>query len=118
VQPFAAEHAASVRPEEGGDDELAGLDGRNVAADGFDDADELVTHPPTGVVVRHRLVRPEIASADRGAGDPHERVRRVDQTGIGNIFDTDIAGFVHHRCAHTPPIGLGNTQVGLLSTVA
>ena len=106
LQPLAAEDAAAVRPEEGRDDEVAGLDGRDVGADGFDDADELMAHPAAGVVVRHRLVRPEVAAADRGAGDAHERVRRLDQPRIRDVLDTDIAGSVHHCCAHTqmPPI--------------
>ena len=58
LQPFPTEDAAAVRPKEGGDDEIAGLDRCDVGADGVDDADELVSHPAAAVVVRHRLVRP------------------------------------------------------------
>ena len=78
----------------------------DVGADGLDDADELVPHPAARVVVRHRLVRPEIAAADRGAGDAHERVGRLDQPRVRDVLDADVAGSVHDCCAHTqmPPI--------------
>ena len=106
LQPFAAEDAGAVRPEERRDDEVAGLDGRDVGADGLDDADELVPHPAAGVVVRHRLVRPQVAAADRGAGDPHERVGRLDQPRVRDVLDANVAGSVHHCRAHgqMPPI--------------
>jgi hypothetical protein len=106
VQPFAAEDATAVRPEEGGDDQVAGFDRGDLGADVFDDADELVSHPAAGVVVWHRLVGPQVAAADRGAGDAHERVRRLDQPRIRDVLDADIAGSVHHCCVHTqmPPI--------------
>ena len=100
VQPFAAEGTGSIRPEERRDDHVADLDGHDVRADRLDDADELVPHPPAGIVVRHRLVRPEIAAADRGARDLNERVGRVDQPGVRNILDADIAGSVHDSGAH------------------
>ena len=67
----------------------------HIGADRLDDADELMPHTPAGVIVRHRLVRPQIAAADRGAGDPYKRVCRVDQPSVGNILDPDIAGSIH-----------------------
>ena len=91
LQPLSAEDAAAIRPEERRDDQIAGLDRRDLGADGVDDADELVPHPAAGVVVRHRLVRPQIAAADRAPRYPHERVRRLDQLRVGNVFDSDIA---------------------------
>ena len=48
LQPFAAEDAGAVRPEKRRDDEVAGLDRRDVGADRLDDADELVAHPAAG----------------------------------------------------------------------
>jgi hypothetical protein len=119
LQPFSAEHATPVRPEEGGENNVTDLHGSDLRADGVDDADELVAHPAAGVVVRHRLVRPQIAAADRGAGDAHERVRRIDQPCIRHVLDPDIAGFVHHCCAHwrMPPFGRANPLVSPRSHV-
>ncbi len=57
----------------------------SVAHDRVDDADELVAHPPAGVIVRHGLVWPQVAAADRGACHANERVRGVDQPGIRDI---------------------------------
>ena len=101
LQPFAAEDTGAVRPEKRRNDHVADLDGLDVGADRLDDADELVPHPPAGVVVRHRLVRPQIAAADRGARDPNERIGRVDQPSVRDILDPDIAGSVHDSCAHS-----------------
>ena len=84
----------------GRDDEVAGLDRAHVGADCLDDADELVPHPPAGLARLHRLVRPEIAAADRGAGDADERVGRLDEVGVGDVLDPDVAGAVHDGCAH------------------
>jgi hypothetical protein len=100
VQPLAAEDAGAVRPQERGDDEVAGLDRPHLGADRFDDADELVTHPAAKIRRLHRLVGPEVAAADRGAGDANKRVRRLDQVRIGDVLDTDIAGPVHERGSH------------------
>ena len=33
--------------------------------------------------------------------DPNERIGRLDQPGVRNSLDTDIAGSVHDGCAHT-----------------
>ena len=95
VQPRAAEDAGAVGPEEGRDDEVPGLERPDVAADGLDDADELVPHAAPGLLRRHRLVRPEVAAADRGAGDAHERVAGLVQPGVGDVLDADVAGAVH-----------------------
>ena len=100
VQPLPAEDAGAVRVEERRDDEVAGLQGADVGADGVDDADELVAHPAAGLVVLHRVVRPEVAAADAGAGDTDECVGRLDQVGVGDVLDPNIACAVHDSCAH------------------
>jgi hypothetical protein len=56
-----------------------------IGADGFDDADGLVSHPLAGVAGLHLVVRPEIAAADSGAADIYERVRRLDQAGVADV---------------------------------
>ena len=78
VQPFAAEHAGSVRPHERRHHEVADLHRADLGADVLDDADELVAHSATGLGVLHLVVRPEIAPADRGAGEPDEGIGRLD----------------------------------------
>jgi hypothetical protein len=44
-------------------------------------------HDAAGIVVFHHLVRPEIAAADVSAGRGDDRVSRLDEAGIGDIFD-------------------------------
>ena len=85
----------------GDDHEIAGLHGANVVADGFDHADEFVAHAAAGVarapsaLYGHRSL-PQM----RGAGDADERVCRLDQMSVGNVFDSNVAGAVHDGCAH------------------
>ena len=68
---------------------------------GFDhDADELVPHAPAGLARLHRLVRPEVAAADPGAGDGDDGVGRLDQLRVGHVLDADVAGAVHDCRAH------------------
>ena len=99
MQPFPAEGARTVGPDERCDDHVAGVECADVGADGLDGADELVPHTAAGLVALHRLVRPEIAAADRGAGDGDEGVGRLDQAGIRDGLDADVTGAVHHSCA-------------------
>ncbi len=89
VQPFPAEDARPVRPEERRDHQVAGLRCPDFRADRFDDADELVPHPAPVVVRLHRLVRPEIAATDRGASDHDESVRGLDQPRIRDVLHAD-----------------------------
>jgi hypothetical protein len=100
LQAVLAEHAGAVRPRERGDDEVAPLDRAHARADGFDEADELVPHAAPGLGVLHRLVGPEVAAADAGARDGDERVGRLDQVGVGDVLDPNVAGAVHDSCAH------------------
>ena len=100
LKAFVAEHARAVRVRERRDDEVADLDGADVAANCLDDADELVADPLAGFARLHRPVRPEIAAADAGAGDADEGVGRLDETGVGDVFDSDVPGAVEQGCAH------------------
>ncbi len=101
VQPFAAEDARAVGPDERRDHEVAFLDRLNLGSGLLDHADELVSHPPAARGRLHLLVRPEVASADRGARHRHERVRRLDEARVGDVLDAHISGCIHHGCAHT-----------------
>jgi hypothetical protein len=66
-----------------------------------------VSHPAAGLAVFHRLVRPEIAAADGGAGDD-ESVGWLDQAGVGDGLDTDVAGAVQNGRAHYSARTLGS----------
>jgi hypothetical protein len=81
-------------------DEIPDLRPVDVVADGLDDADRLVAHTAAGLAALHCLVRPQIAAADAGTSDPQEGVGRVDQAGVGNALDKDVAGTVHGSCSH------------------
>ena len=61
----------------------------------------------------HLLVRPQVAAADRGAADDDEGIGRLDQTGVGDILDADVAGAVHDGSAHVDSFsccGFGETH--------
>jgi len=100
LQTLAAERAGSVGPQERRDDQVSGLDGLDLSTDGLDDTDELVAHAAAAVALLHCLVGPEVAAADGGAGDMNERVGWLDQVGVGDVLDPDVAGALHDSCAH------------------
>src|SRR5206468_4968451 len=100
VQPFPAEVAGAVGPGERCDDEVTGLHRAHLGSGGFDDADELVAHPLAGLAVLHLVVRPQVAAADAGAGDTQKGVGRLDEAGVGDVVDPDVAGAVHDSCSH------------------
>jgi hypothetical protein len=113
METLPAEDTRSVRPEKRRDHLIADLEGLDVGADGLDDPDELVAHRPARVFVRHGLVRPQVAAADRGARDADERVRRVDQPRIRDVLDPDIASSIHQCCPHTQnlPVAPGERPI-------
>ena len=100
LQALSAEVAGVVGPDERGDHQIAALEAGDLGADVLDDADELVAHPAAAVLVRHGLVRPQVAAADACAGDPHDGVGGILEDGVGHVLDAHVAGFVHHGCSH------------------
>jgi hypothetical protein len=100
VQALPAEDARSVRPQERRHDEIADHERANVVADGLDHADEFVSDAATGVAVLHLVVGPQVAAANRSAGDADERVSRFDQMSVGDVFDPHVAGAIHDGCTH------------------
>ena len=100
MQPFPAEDAGAVGPHERRDDEVAGLHGSNLVADSLDGSNELVPHRTTGLGRLHRLVRPEVAAADRGARHGDKGVSRLDKVRVGDVLDANVAGAVHEGCTH------------------
>ena len=105
LQALMAEDTRPVRPGKRHDDEIARLERADVVAHGFEGADELVPHAATVVGWLHLVVGPQVAAADAGAGDPKQGVRRLDQAGVWDVLDADVACAVHQGCAHTriPP---------------
>jgi hypothetical protein len=100
VKPLVAEGAGAVGVGERHDDEVAGVHGANVRADGLDHADGLMAHPATALARFQRPVRPQIAAADAGTGHADQGVGRLHQTGVGDALDPDVARAVQDSCAH------------------
>src|SRR5260221_6606749 len=106
LQPFVTEDAGAAGVGERHDDEITDLDGADAGTDIRDDADGLVAHAATSVAGWHRLVRPEIATADGGGTHAGDGAGRPYQVGVGDGLDTDVAGAAQNSCAHRgfPPI--------------
>src|SRR4051794_40609758 len=94
-----AEGAGAVGRGERHHDQVADLRGADLGAHGLDDADRLVAHalPARG---RPQIVRPEAAAADAGAGHADDRVGRMDDRGVSDVLDANVAGLVHDGCTH------------------
>jgi hypothetical protein len=100
VKPLAAEGAGAVGERERHHDQVARLDGTDVRADVLDDADRLMAHRASGLGALQLGVRPQIAAADAGAGDPHDRVGRIDDGNVGHVLDANVAGGIHEGGSH------------------
>src|SRR4029079_18844024 len=103
-----AELARAVGPRERGDDDVAALDRAYVPAHGRNDADELVPHAYRARDGRPRFVRPEIAATDAGACHGDQRIGRLDDAGVGDRLDADVAGAVHDGGSHALPLRLNS----------
>lgn len=103
----AADRAAGPRNLNGGVDRLLGADASEHGVDaesagqcadarnGLDDADRFMAHALSGIAEFHRAIGPKIAAADAGAGDADKRVGRIDDNGVRDVLDPDVAGAVH-----------------------
>jgi hypothetical protein len=100
VYAVATEDTGAVRVGERHHDQVTRLDRAYLGPDGVHDADRLVSHGPAAGDGLHQVVGPEIAAADAGAGDPEEGVGGLDDAGVGDGLDPDVAGLVHDGCAH------------------
>src|SRR5262249_11727300 len=103
-KPPTTEDARAVGNQERRNNEIADLELLNVSTDLLDDANQLVPHPPPSLARLHRLVRPQLAAADRGSRDTHKRTMRLDQTRVRHVLDSNIARRVHHSCAQSCPL--------------
>ena len=89
-----ADLAGVVGGEEGADDEVAGLDGRDLAADLLDDADVLVAHRRRPVDGLDAAVGPQVRPADAGRRRRMIGVGRLDDRRVVALLDADVAGGV------------------------
>lgn len=96
----AAVRTGVVRGGERADDELARLDGGDLAADLLDDADVLVAHRVGLVHGVDTAVVPQVGAADAGGGGADDRVGGPEDLRLGNVLDTDVTGLVDDGCAH------------------
>src|SRR5206468_7066185 len=89
-----------VGSEERSDDELAGLDRGDRAADLFDDAAILMAHRGR---LGHRVgapVGPQVGPAYAGGRHPDDRIRRLDDPRVVALLETHIARGVENRSSH------------------
>ena len=96
----AAMRAGVVGDAERADDELARPDGRDGAADLFDDAAIFVAH-------RHRLrdgvqpaIGPQVGPADAGRRQPDDGVGRLEDLRLGDLLATHVARPIKNRSQH------------------
>ena len=100
VHAFLAVDAGVVLVGEGNDDEVAGADGGDVAADFFHDGNEFVAHGVAGVVAGHVVVGVQVGAAHAGADRAHDGVGGVFDGGFGNVGDAHITGTEHEGGFH------------------
>ena len=100
LEAFLAEQAASVGIGERHHHHLPSPDRADLASDILDDSDRLVAHRPPARSFREVVIRPQVAPADAGPGDPDQSVGRFPDRRIGDGLDPDVVGLVHDRCAH------------------
>jgi hypothetical protein len=111
LQPLPAEDACSIGPQKRRHDHVARLDRVDVGADVLDHPDEFVAHALARFGRFHRLVRPQVAPADRRPPDTHERICCLDQMGIWDGLDANVAGAVHQGRLHGENVA-GNGRLG------
>ncbi len=107
-----AERAGAVGGRERHHDDVALLDLGDLRSDVLDDADGLVAHRLPGFRVLHRRVRPQVAAADTGARNAHDRIGRFDDGRVRDVLDADIAGGVHDGCSHALQPSTGPRALG------
>src|ERR1700733_5592455 len=95
-----ADLARVVRREERADDELARLDGPDVAADLFDDADVLVSDRVRRGDRVDAAPAPEVRAAHAGGGQADDRVRGLTDLRVFALLDAHVAWCVDDRSAH------------------
>jgi hypothetical protein len=100
LQPFPAEVAGPVGPDERREDQIAAGETHDLRADLLDEAQELMPDPLAGVAVRHRAVRPQVTAADAGADDADQGVGGSLDDRVRDGLDADITRAVNDGCTH------------------
>ena len=78
-----------------------GLNAGDAGADLVDDADAFVAENAAGLAGRHvALEDVQVGAADRGLGDPDDRIGRRSDGRLGTIFQGLLAGSVIDECFH------------------
>ena len=106
VQAAVAHPAPAAADVERDDDPVADLQVEDVGTDLLDDAHRLVTDDVAGVHERReRLVEVQVRAAQPGGGDADDRVGGVDDRGVGDVLDADVARALPGHCLHVcmPP---------------
>ena len=81
-------------------DHVAAPDRAHVDAYGLNHTDRLVAHRAAWRCGLQLVVGPKVASTDAGAGYADNRISRMHNRGIGDVFDPNIAGAVHDSRTH------------------
>jgi hypothetical protein len=100
LQALLAEVASVVRPDEGSDDQVTSLEPGHLGTDVLDSAEELVPDALAVVGRGHGSIGPQVAAADAGAHDAHDRVSRLLQLRVGDVLHLDVSGTVNDGCSH------------------
>jgi len=88
------------------DDDITAPDFADLTAHCFHNPDRLVSHHTAGVGWFHSLIRPEIAPANAGTRDRHDRVGWFNDPGVRHVLNPNVAGAIHDSCPHgdLPPV--------------
>jgi hypothetical protein len=100
VQALVAEGAGAIGEGKRHQHEVADLDVAHVRADVVDEADRLMAHRPPGLGRLQGAIRPEVAPADGRPRDPDDGIGGLNDRGIGDILDSDVACLIHQRRSH------------------
>ncbi|PSK62863.1 hypothetical protein B0E53_05229 [Micromonospora sp. MH33] len=101
VELAVAHPARAAGDGEGDDHPVAGPEPGHPGPDLLDDAHRLVAEDVTGLQVRpEHLVQVQVGSADRGRGDPDDRIGRLLDPGVRYVLDADVPLAVPGQCLH------------------
>jgi hypothetical protein len=100
LKSVVAKRACAVGERERHDNKITAFNHSNVCADIFDYTYCFMSHHATGVGVLHFLIWPQIAPANTRAGNANDSISRLDDLRIGHVLDPNVAGAIHHSCAH------------------
>ena len=114
-EPALAHEARAARDHERHDDAVARRDPDDGAADLLDDAHRLVPEDVAAMQERREhVVEVQVGPADRGRGDPHDRVGGLLDARIGDLVDGDLGRALPGECSHPPGLSERSRRVETL----